>query len=184
MSTDHLPIKLYIASSLDGYIAGPEGQVDWLDQLPNPNKIDYGYPEFYASIDTIIMGRKSYEAILGFDVPWPYPQCQTYVATRQANYLVKTERTAVLSGDLIAQTNAIQKSAQTGIWLLGGGALTAAYLNADLIDQLIIFIMPISIGSGIPLFPPTFQQKKWNLIETTAFETGAVRLIYEPQKKD
>lgn len=68
-------IKLYVASSLDGFIARKNGELDWLMEHPNPNQLDYGYAEFLNGIDTVLMGRKTYEEILAFDVEWPYADC-------------------------------------------------------------------------------------------------------------
>ena len=75
-------LKLYIAASLDGYIARPDGSLDWLEGLPNPKKIDYGYQKFYQSIDMVILGRVTYEEILGFGVDWPYGGCKAWVVSQ------------------------------------------------------------------------------------------------------
>ncbi|NBC08920.1 MAG: hypothetical protein GVY26_17145 [Bacteroidetes bacterium] len=89
-------IKLYIATSIDGYIARPNNQLDWLAKLPNLDKTDYGYQDFYAGIDTVVMGRKTYEEVLGFDVDWPYAECTTYVATTRKDYVLSTPNTELL----------------------------------------------------------------------------------------
>lgn len=84
--------KLFIATSIDGYIARKDGTLDWLDAIPNPDQLDYGYYAFYETVDTILMGRKTYEEVLGFGVDWPYPDCKTYVVSSNPVDL-KTENT-------------------------------------------------------------------------------------------
>jgi len=76
-------IKLYIATTIDGFIAREDGSLDWLEELPNPNQINYGYTDFYATVDKVAIGRKIYEEVLGFGVNWPYEDCKTYVITTQ-----------------------------------------------------------------------------------------------------
>ena len=75
-------IILYVACSLDGKIADREGNVDWLDTIPNPDHSDYGYSDFIKSVDTTLMGNKTYQQVLGFDVPFPYKETKNYVITR------------------------------------------------------------------------------------------------------
>lgn len=75
-------IKLYIAVSLDGYIARHDGDLDWLMEFPNPSKEDYGYKEFFTSVDTVIMGGRTYRDIMCMDVVWPYKDKATYIITR------------------------------------------------------------------------------------------------------
>ncbi|MBX2876491.1 MAG: dihydrofolate reductase family protein [Saprospiraceae bacterium] len=171
-------VKLYIAISLDGYIARKDGSIDWLEALPNPNKIDYGYTAFYETIDTVIMGRKTYDQILGFDVPWPYEQCTTYLATREADFQPPTPQTKVIQGEISSATRSIVKEEGKDIWLVGGGQLVAFYLNEGLIDEMMLFIIPTIIGEGIPLFPSPLRESSFHLQSTEHYETGAVLLHY------
>lgn len=171
-------IKLYIAISLDGYIARKDGSIDWLEALPNPNKIDYGYTAFYDSIDTVIMGRKTYDQILGFDVPWPYEKCSTYLATRETDYPPPTPKTKVIQGEIGTATRTITKGEGKDIWLVGGGQLVTFYLNEGLIDEMILFIIPTIIGDGIPLFPSRLKESSFHLKSVEHYETGAAMLHY------
>lgn len=93
-------VKLYIATSLDGYIARKDGALDWLDNIPHPENEDYGYQEFYDSIDTVIMGRGTYEVVLGFDVDWPYSTCTTLVMSSTYDAPITTPNTKVVNQDL------------------------------------------------------------------------------------
>ena len=86
-------IQLYIATSLDGYIARPDGSLDWLDAVDHPENEDYGYGAFYGGISTVIMGRKTYEEVMSFGVEWPYGNCQTLIATSDRSFRAQTEST-------------------------------------------------------------------------------------------
>ena len=78
-------LQLYIATSLDGYIAAPDGGLDWLEKFPTPDQLDYGYADFYDQVDTVVLGRHTYETIQQYDVEWPYKNCKSYIATTQSN---------------------------------------------------------------------------------------------------
>ncbi|RMG56311.1 MAG: dihydrofolate reductase [Bacteroidetes bacterium] len=178
-----LPIKLFIAASLDGFIARPDGGLDWLESLSNPNQIDHGYADFLASVDTLVMGRSTYEEVLGFGVPWPYTGQHTFVLTSQAGYSVKTERTSVLPDLSPESLNMLQTTSKTGIWLVGGGQVVTAFLNEGLVDELFLCLIPVVLGKGIPLFPGQPKETYFDLLRAEAFETGAVMLTYQAQRK-
>lgn len=172
-------IKLYIATSLDGYIAREDGALDWLDAIPNPEKIDYGYTDFIKTIDTVIMGRKTYEEVLGFGVDWPYPDSTTYVLTSDVNYRTKTENTKVLNEVSIETIELLKKQSKKDIWNIGGGEVITAFLNLGQIDEMILSMIPVILGSGIPLFPGSPKETSFELTDTCAFDTGIVNLSYK-----
>ena len=174
-------IKLYIANSLDGFIARPDGSLDWLDALPNPEQSDFGYYDFYNTIDTVIMGRLTYEEILGFDVPWPYPDRHTCVVTSQLDYKIQTDLTSVLPFDQVKNTKTLVQHGEKHIWLAGGGQLITEYLNHELVDEMIISIIPIILGDGIPLFPNKPKETNLKLIKSEAFSNGLLNLHYHKQ---
>lgn len=164
--------------SLDGYIAKPDGSVDWLEALPNPNQIDHGYGAFYDTIDTVIMGRKTYDNILGFDVPWPYENCTTYLATRESAFHPPTPKTTVIQGEIGATTQSLKEEEGKDIWLVGGGQLVAYYLDAQMVDEMLIFVAPTIIGAGIPLFPSPLPENSFHLQAVEQYETGIALLHY------
>lgn len=174
--------KLYIATSLDGYIAREDGSLDWLYALPNPNQIDHGYTDFYATIDTVILGRKTYEEVLGFGVDWPYPDCTTYVVTSDENYQVKIENSQVINTITNEQVDLIKQQSKKHIWIVGGGKLITAFLNLGQIDEMIIAMIPTIIGKGIPLFPDSPKETSFELHNVEAFETGVVNLSYKKKR--
>jgi dihydrofolate reductase len=171
-------IKLYIATSLDGYIARPNGSVDWLESMPNPNQLDYGYHQFIETIDTVIMGRKTYEEVIGFDIPWPYADSQTLVVTRDPELKVRSENTQLLTSDLKSSLEELRQQSGKDIWVVGGGVLISHLLSLHLIDEMILFIMPIILGDGIPLFPKGATEKMLKLEKVVTYETGVVEMRY------
>jgi dihydrofolate reductase len=171
-------VKLYIATSLDGYIARPDGSVDWLESLPNPNQLDYGYSQFLETIDTVVMGRKTYEEILGFGIPWPYGNCQTRVVTRNPGLEIRSENTGLLGSDLKTSLEELRQQPGKDIWIVGGGILISHLLSHDLIDEIILFMMPIVLGEGIPLFPKGTKEGMLKLEKVVTYETGVVELRY------
>lgn len=172
-------VILYIAASLDSYIARQDGNVDWLDypdyQLPNE---DYGYPDFYKSIDTTLMGNNTYKMILGFDVPFPYPEKTNYVFTRstdkQDNGFVK-----FISGDIAEFVRQLKNGQGQDIWLIGGGQINTLLLNNDLIDKIILTLIPITIGQGIPLFDGKGKETKFTFETSKSYDSGLVQLTFK-----
>ncbi|PWD99692.1 dihydrofolate reductase family protein [Marinilabilia rubra] len=178
-------IKLFIATSIDGYIAREDGALDWLYAIPNPGQTDHGYADFYKEIDTVIMGRTTYEEILGFGVEWPYPDCQTYVVTSDEFYEVKTPNTSVLNRLKKKTIEPVKGKSKSNIWVVGGGKIITAFLNLGLIDEMLLSIIPTILGRGIPLFPDAPKETLFELENAETFETGVVNLIYrgKPNQK-
>jgi len=171
-------IKCYLAMSLDGKIAKPNDDVSWLDEIPNPDKSDYGYYAFYESIDTVIMGNGTYKFIQDMDVEFPYKGKPCYVITRD-NSLENNEDVQFISGqEVIPFIEDLKKNGSSDIWLAGGGQVNTLFANANLIDELIIFIMPIVIGEGIPLFGKGLNQKMLTLTSSKIYKSGVIELIY------
>ncbi|MCU0443085.1 MAG: dihydrofolate reductase family protein [Bacteroidia bacterium] len=172
-------IVLYIATTIDGKIARSDGSLDWLESLPNPNQLDYGYSQLLSSIEATIMGKNTYNTILGFGVDWPYKDIPSYVVTSNAVFKPKTPDTFSVTTPLAAFVSGLKSKCQKDIWLIGGGQLVASFLNQNLLDKMILTVIPITIGDGIPLFPNGFNDTKWNLTQVESFETGVVNLTYE-----
>lgn len=175
---------LYVATSLDGYIARPDGSLDWLDEIPNPDREDHGYHELLASTGSILVGRATYEKILSFGIEWPYPDHSTYVVTRDRVYPVSTPATRVISSDLLDAVHALKRGEEKDIWLMGGGILLSSLLGMGAIDRMILSIVPTILGKGIPLFPEGTPESRWRPVRTTHFPTGIVGITYEPTMTD
>ncbi len=164
-------VKLFIATSLDGFIADRDGRVDWLFADG-----DYGYVAFFDSIETLIMGRRTYEQVLGFG-EWPYGEKPTYVFTRRAPG-GDHPHVRFVSGDARSLVEELQGRSSGDIWLVGGAALVSAFRELHLIDEYILSVHPVLLGDGIPLFERPLPGESLRLREEHAFESGLVQLRY------
>ena len=163
-------LQLYIAVSLDGYIAGPNGEIDWLEA---GGDLDYGYGEFYDSIDTTLMGRATYEITQTVD-EFPYSSKVNYVFTRNRE-LQDTDHVRFISDDVSAFVRTLKEQEGDNIWLVGGGQVNTIMLNAGLIDDIILTTFPILLGEGIPLFAPGARRAEFKTVDCTTFETGLIQ---------
>lgn len=167
----------YIAATADGFIARPDGNIDWLTSLPDPVDDDYGYAEFLSGIDTTLMGNATYKEVLGFGEPFPYPDLKNYVFTRESN-APATEFVEFVSDDIAAFVRDLKQQSGKDIWLIGGGKINAVMLEAGLIDELILSVVPQVLGRGIPLFEGANAEAKLKLVSHKAFANGIVQAKY------
>jgi dihydrofolate reductase len=165
-------IVLFIATSLDGFIAGIDGDTDWLY-----TEGDFGYSEFYDTIDTILMGHNTYKFLLQFDI-FPYPDKQNYVFThteKQADH----KPVNFITGDVAGFVKALKNEAGANIWLVGGSQINSILLNENLIDEMIISVHPIVLGQGISLFKErSLTNMAFKLVQSKVFDKGLVQLTY------
>ena len=174
-------VILYIAVSLDGYIAREDGSIDWLMEFPNPDQVDHGYKDFISNIDLIVMGRATYEQVLGFDVDWPY-QDKCFVVTSNEDLEIRTPQTYVLPGkDVKSKVDEWRLEEGKNIWLMGGGKLNTTFLQHGLLDEMILSLIPIVIGGGIPIFDGNTQQERFKEVDSQVFSTGIVNLYYSKE---
>lgn len=165
-------IKLYTATSLDGFIARPDGGIDWLAQ-----EGDYGYAQFYDSIDTIVMGRKTYETALSFGA-YPYPDRAGFVFSRERAGTID-ENVTFVAEEVEEFVRNLRLRPGRDVWLVGGGELARAFFDRNLIDELQLFVHPILLGSGVPLFLPRRGDLRWRLLRSRPYPSGLVELHYE-----
>lgn len=170
-------VKLYIAISVDGKIADENGGVDWLDQVPNPEESDYGYTDFTQSIDTTIMGNSTYQQVLSFPVPFPYADYENYVFTRNKN-LNEDEHAKFISSDFEEFIGDLKKKKGKDIWLIGGAEIISLIHELSLIDEYLIFVMPVVLGNGISLFSGHPKKADLKLIEAKNYPSGVTLLHY------
>ena len=164
--------------SLNGKIARADGSFDWLDSIPNPEKSDYGYADFYNSIDTTLMGYTTYDQIVNMDIKFPYQNKTNYVLTRKQN-LDNTEYVEFVSKNHIDFIRQIKQEEGNDIWLIGGGQVNTMLFNENLIDEIQVFVMPIVIPNGIELFEVIPQEKQLKLTASKSFSSGVVELNYK-----
>ncbi len=168
-------IILFIASSLDGYIAAADGSVDWLftDQ-------DYGYTPFSAGVDTLLMGRKTYNQSLSFG-EYPFDGKEVFVFSR-SRAGERDEHAAFVAGDLPKFVRGLRKHPGKDIWLVGGAEIVHEFLRHDLIDEHIVSVHPILLGGGVPLYPPPFPVRSLALRSVESFDTGLVQMTFDRVK--
>jgi dihydrofolate reductase len=163
----------YIATSLDGFIARPDGSIDWLSVVEHPGE-DYGYKRFFDSIDIIVMGRKTYETALGFP-SWPYAGKRCIVLTHAPPASRHGE--AFDSGDLAALAERLAADASKRIYVDGGSVLSQ-FLAIGLLDDLTVSIVPVLLGDGVRLTQTLGLDVRLQLVASRAFESGLVQLEY------
>ena len=166
-------VVLGLGISLDGYIARPDGAVDFLF-MPK----DYSMAPFFASVDTAIMGRKTFDAARKMGGSFGGSAMASYVFSRTE---APGEREGVV---FVKQSPAafvarLRKKRGKNIWLMGGGELAREFLKADLVDELHIGIVPVLVGAGIPLFPSGFPQREFMLVENKTYSKGLITLRYK-----
>lgn len=144
--------SVYIAKSLDGFIAGANGEIDWLESIANPDNNDMGYHEFMERIDALVMGRNTFELVNSFDIEWPYVK-PVFVLSTTLNEIPKKLRDKVfLTKGSLQEVIAKLKSLGHHRLYIDGGKTIQSFLKEDLIDEMIITTFPILLGQGIPLF--------------------------------
>ena len=169
--TGNRKLKLYIAASMDGYIAGPSGEIDWLEEAGS--NLDYGYHDFYSSIDTTLMGNSTYQLTL--TVPeFPYAGKANYVFTRGAPP-PDTANVRFVSGDIVSFVESLKSLPGKDIWLVGGGQINTVMLNAGLIDEIILTVFLLVLGDGIPLFAPGANLTRFRTASCESYKTGLVQ---------
>jgi dihydrofolate reductase len=166
--------SVYAAVSLDGFIARTNGAIDWLSVVAREGE-DYGFKAFYDSIDTLLMGRKTYDTALSFET-WPYAGKRCVVLTtdsarspRHGEELCRGELRAVL--DRLAEQGAKHV-------YVDGGTVVAQALREQLVDELTVSIIPVVLGEGTPLAPKVGGDVSLELLQHCAFESGLVQLKY------
>jgi len=165
-------VILSVAVSLDGFIEGPNGEYDWCVMDP-----DYNFTKFFARIDTVFVGRKTYEMSLEMEGgPEGFPKFKEYVFSTT---LDKVKEGAILIRENIkTEVEKIKKEAGKDIWLFGGAGLTTSLMNLGLVDELSLAIYPIILGGGKSLFSNLKDRTQLRLVDAKSFTTGSVLLTY------
>ena len=170
-------VVLGLGISLDGYIARPDGSVDFLF-MPK----DYSMGPFFATIDTAAMGRKTYEVAL-------HMGGGSFSGSGMTNYVFSHSHPPGERGGVIFTNESpsifvgqIRKRAGKNIWLMGGGELAREFLKEDLVDELYLGIVPVLLGEGLPLFPSGFPQRDFSLVENKTYSRGLIALRYERKR--
>ena len=171
-------LSLFIAASLDGYIAKPNDDLSFLNLVEKEGE-DYGYSAFTSTIDTIIIGRKTYDYVLKKVGAAHYDNGQrdVYVITRTAR--PKVGRTTFYTGSLPRLVQQLKSEDGKNIYCDGGAEIINELLQHDLIDEMTISIVPILVGNGIRLFKDNRPEQQLQFVKATSFDTGLVQLFYK-----
>lgn len=172
-----LEIVYYAAASLDGYIATPEGGIEWLPPIEETGE-DYGYSDFYGSVDAVLMGSGTYEKIQHHP-QWPYAGKPCWVFTRQRRYAKSS--TAGITFTAAPPEHILRELEEQGLkraWIVGGGKLAASFRERSLITTYGIGIVPTILGGGIPLLEARGPLERLMLTGCQAYPDGTVMLWY------
>ena len=166
---------LYIAMSLDGYIAGPGEDLTFLEPMALEGE-DYGYAELMTHVDTMVMGRKTYDKVLSFGIDWPHPDRKTFVLSRTRSGT--EEHITYFNGDLAHLIADIRSEEGQDIYLDAGGEIVAQALERDLLDQIVLSIVPVLLGGGTRLFVDGRPSQVLKLEKCLHFPSGLTPLWY------
>ena len=144
--------KVFIATSLDGYIADENGKIDWLHSISNPDNVDMGYDDFIFQIDALVMGRTTFETICEFNIDWPY-QKPVFVLSNSMTDIPKEyrDKAEIVKGTLAEIIERIHLKGYYKLYIDGGRTIQG-FLKEDLIDEMTITIIPTLLGGGVSLF--------------------------------
>jgi len=177
-----MTLYAYIAQSLDGYIAGPNGEIDWLHDVENPESSDFGFTKFFEQIDALVMGRKTFEKVATFD-EWPYNKpvyvISSTVTSLPSKYYGKVILLNLKPSEIVEK---LESDGLTNLYI-DGGSLIQSFLSEDLIDKLIITTIPILLGDGIALFGKLESCIILNYESTEVFVNQLVQTTYSVKRE-
>lgn len=166
---------LYIAASVDGYIAKPGDNLDFL-QLVESQGEDYGYSDFYDQIDTVILGKRTYDWVMNQVDEFPHQGKETYVLTSHKKKSAGTIQ--FYTGELAALVEKLKATNGKHIFIDGGAQTVFRFLELELLDEIIISYIPILLGNGLRLFGSGFPEQKMELIEAKSYPKGLLQVHY------
>lgn len=174
--------RVFIATSIDGYIADKDGGIDWLHEIPNPENDDMGYVEFTNDIDAHVMGRITFETVCRFDIDWPYNK-PVFVLSNKLKEIPKSHKgkAMLLKGTLTEILDQIYEKGFNKLYI-DGGTTIRNFLKEDLIDEMVVTTIPILLGGGSPLFSELPKKLKFNLIKTKTFLNQITQNHYKRKK--
>ena len=168
-------IILYIATSVDGFIAKPDGDISFLSLVEKEGE-DYGYFAFMDTVDTVILSRKTYDKVLSMVDELAYGERDIYVLTRTPR--PDSGKIKFYSGDLAELITNLKKQGGKNIFCDGGAETVSQFLQKELFDELVISIIPVLLGDGIKLFGKSFSEQKLKLTGCKTYEKGLAQLHY------
>jgi dihydrofolate reductase len=173
---------VFIARSIDGYIADKDGQIDWLHSIPNPENLDMGYNKFIEKIDAIVMGRKTFEVVCSFDIPWPYTK-PVFVVSNTLKTLSEEheDKVEIVNGSLSEVLEYIHGKVHAKLYI-DGGTLIQSFLKEDLIDEMTITTIPVLLGGGSSLFGELQKPMEFEHVKLEVFLNAVVQDVYSRKR--
>lgn len=173
---------VFIAKSLDGYIADKEGGIDWLNSIPNPDGLDLGYVSFMQKIDALLMGRATFDKVLSFEIPWPYEKPVFIASSSLKN--VPDEligKVEIVKGSVPGMLQLIHEKGYCKLYI-DGGKLIQSFLKKDLIDEMIISTIPVLLGDGFPLFGQLDKMMEFEHVKSELFLDAITQNTYQRKR--
>lgn len=173
---------VYVGTSLDGYISDKNGGLAWLESVPNPENIDFGWGDFMNRIDAIVMGRKTFETILGFGAEWLYPK-KVFILSKTLQSLPEelAEKAEIISDEPAEIVSQLKKKGYEDLYIDGGRTIQK-FLEKDLIDEMIITRLPILLGGGTSLFGDMPEHLMFDHISTEIMLEAMVMSHYRRRR--
>tara|TARA_R110001606_G_scaffold89_6_gene310 strand:- start:132 stop:671 length:540 start_codon:yes stop_codon:yes gene_type:complete len=173
---------VFIGASLDGYIADRNGGLNWLTAIPNPEQSDMGYTEFMAQVDALVMGRKTFETVCGFEGDWPYAK-PIFIVSRTLDTIAEEyrDKAELVKGSLVQILEKIHNKGYHRLYI-DGGVTIQNFLKEDLIDEITITTIPIVLGGGSALFSILPKELEFTLVESKIFLNQLVQSHYRRKR--
>lgn len=168
-------VIVYIAMSLDGFIAGPNDDLSFLSSVQREGE-DYGYAEFVAQVDSVIVGKRTYDTVINLGYEFPHKDKDSWIITR-------TEQAAdgnvkFYSGDLKQLVEELTSKEGKNIFVDGGAWVVNELLRHQLIDEIHLSIVPVLLGAGVRLFQGNYPSDHFHLVQTQSYDSGLVKMVY------
>lgn len=170
---------VFIATSIDGYIADSQGEIDWLTMVPNPEGLDMGFAAIMDRVDAVVMGRNTFKVVEGFEGDWPYSKPVFVVSESMAALDEKYQgKVELLKGSIASIEKQLFDRGCQHLYIDGGGVIQS-FLAEDKIDELIITTIPILLGGGVPLFGVLKTPLTFDLVESRVYLDAMVQTRYK-----
>jgi len=174
---------VFIASSLDGYIADVNNEIDWLESIPNPDNLDMGFHKHMERIDALVMGRNTVELVMNMGCEWPYSKPVFVLSNtlKTINEELK-EKVFLVKGNLKEVTESLKKKGYSNLYI-DGGLTIQSFLKEDLIDEIVITTIPILLGNGIRLFGELDKTLEFRCTQSERFSNGICQNHFQRHKQ-
>lgn len=174
---------VFIAASIDGYIADNNQQIEWLHDYPNPDGLDFSFSDLMSRVDALIMERTTFEIVLSFNVPWPYTK-PVFVLSKTLTKIPEgyEDKISLVQGDFTTIVKSLNEQSFNTLYIDGGKTIQS-FLQEDLIDELVITTIPILLGSGVPLFSTLLVPLQFTHSHTEQFLNHLVQNTFIRQRQ-